>query len=346
VYLLIKIALVGCGRISSKHLEAIDRIHELRLVAACDNISNRADSVASAVGCIPYVDVEHMLRETDAEIVSICTPSGLHPKHIVMAASRGKHVISEKPLGCSVEASEDAIRACRDAGVHLFVVKQNRLNPSIMLLRKAYEAGRFGRLYMILANVLWTRPQSYYDAAKWRGTRELDGGCLCNQASHYVDLVQWFGGEVAGIKAFSATLSRNIEAEDSISVVINFASGAIGNINATTLVYPKNLEGSITIIGEKGTVRVGGIALNKIEHWQFDSGHDMDDEVKSANTDPPTVYGLGHEPYYRRVLKALLGIENKVTDGAEALKTVKIVELAYASAVRKFTENCGDGVQE
>ena len=331
---MVKIALIGCGRISSKHIEAINCIDELSLVACCDIVPEKSEKISLDNGCLAYTDIDKMLAETDANLISICTPSGLHPEHVIKAALRGKHVLSEKPLGCSTSACREAIDVCKAAGVHLFVVKQNRLNPAVTLLRRAYEAGRFGKLYMILANVLWTRPQSYYDEASWRGTWTLDGGCLCNQASHYVDLVQWFGGEVEMVTAVASTQARNIEAEDAISVAIRFANGTIGNINATTLVYPKNLEGSITLIGENGTVRVGGMALNKIEHWQFDEPDEMDKLAGLSDTDPPTVYGHGHVPFYRHVVNVLSGQETPFTDGEEAIKTVKIVEAAYAAAAK------------
>ena len=330
-----KIALLGCGRISSKHIEAINAVEGLELTACCDIVSEKARRVAESNNCSCYTDAETMLREAEIDILSVCSPSGMHPEHATLAAQYGKHVIAEKPLGCSVQACEKAIAACDNAKVQLFVVKQNRFNPAIVLLRRAFEAGRFGKLYMILANVLWARPQSYYDEAPWRGTWDLDGGCLSNQASHYVDLVQWFGGDVTDVKAIAATQARKIEAEDSISLAIAFTSGAVGNINATTLIYPKNLEGSLTLIGEKGTARVGGIALNKLEHWQFDSEDVMDEAVKSVDTAPPTVYGHGHQPFYEHVLRVLSANEKMITDGREAIKTVRIVEMAYASAALK-----------
>lgn len=331
-----KLALLGCGRISAKHVEAIKEVKGLSLVACCDINQTKAQVVAERTGCHCFNDAEKMLREANIDLVSICTPSGLHPEHATLVASFGKHVITEKPLGCSVKACKEAIRACDVAKVRLFVVKQNRFNPAIKLLRRAFEAGRFGKLYMILANVLWSRPQSYYDEAPWRGTWSLDGGCLSNQASHYVDLVQWFGGNVADVKATAATQARKIEAEDTISLSIDFESGAVGNINATTLTYPKNLEGSLTLIGEKGTARVGGTSLNKLELWEFDSEHVMDDAKESVDTCPPTVYGHGHHPFYEHVLRVLEGNEEMLTDGMEAIKTVEIVEMAYKSAAKKY----------
>jgi UDP-N-acetyl-2-amino-2-deoxyglucuronate dehydrogenase len=262
-------------------------------------------------------------------MVSLCTPSGLHPYQAIEAAEAGINVLSEKPQGCSLEACNTAIEAADKAGVHYLVVKQNRFNPSIRLLRCAFEKGRFGRVFMILANVLWTRPQNYYDDAKWRGTWEFDGGCLSNQASHYVDLVQWFGGNVENVIAQSSTQKISMEAEDTISVAIRFCNGSIGNINATVLTYPKNLEGSLTIIGEKGTVRIGGLALNKIEHWEFETKHVMDEELHLSDTQPNSVYGFGHLPYYRHALNVLDGTEIALCTAREARKSVEIIQMAY-----------------
>lgn len=327
-----KIALVGCGRISVNHIEAIDKLKSEQLaeiVACCDIVKERAEEAAQKTNSKAYTDYKRMIKEIQCDLVSLCTPSGLHPYQAIEAAEEGINIISEKPLGCSLEICDAAIIKAENKGVHYLVVKQNRFNPSIKLLRRAFEAGRFGQVYMILANVLWSRPQSYYDNAKWRGTRELDGGCLSNQASHYVDLVQWFGGCVENVLSESSTQKIKMESEDTISVVIKFRNGTIGNINATVLTYPKNLEGSLTILGEKGTARVGGIALNKIEHWEFQSKHEMDEELKIADTQPDSVYGFGHLPYYRHALNVLSGAEEALCTAREARKSIEIIQMAY-----------------
>jgi UDP-N-acetyl-2-amino-2-deoxyglucuronate dehydrogenase len=327
-----KIALVGCGRISKNHIEAIEKLKSeslAEIVACCDVVKDRAEGAAQKTNSVAYTDYKKMLKEIQCDLVSLCTPSGLHPYQAIEAAEAGINILSEKPQGCSLQACDAAIEAADRAGVHYLVVKQNRFNPSIQLLRRAFEEGRFGRVYMILANVLWTRPQSYYDAAKWRGTYEFDGGCLSNQASHYVDLVQWFGGSVENVLAESSTQKMRIEAEDTISVVIKFRNGSIGNINATVLTYPKNLEGSLTILGEKGTARVGGFALNKIEHWEFESKHEMDEQLQIVDTQPNSVYGFGHLPYYRHALNVLSGREEALCSAREARKSVEIIQAAY-----------------
>lgn len=328
-------ALAGCGRISKNHVDTLLELEKegrAKLVSCCDPVPERACAVAERTGCQPFPSMESMLEAVKCDVVSICTPSGLHPNHVETAARYGRHALSEKPAGTSLSSVDRAIDACDEKGVGYFVVKQNRFNKTIALLRRTLEAGRFGRLYLLSSNVFWTRPQDYYDQAKWRGTWEFDGGALSNQASHYVDMMQWMGGAVESVQAFNATLARRIEAEDTITVNLKYRSGALGSINVTNLTYPKNLEGSITLLGEKGTVRIGGVALNTIEQWQFDAPDPMDEEVNDANTNPASVYGFGHLPFYRHVLDVLDGSEEPLLTGREGRKTVEIIQAAYESA--------------
>lgn len=327
---MLNIGLIGCGRISKNHFEAIANQADAKCIACCDIIEERAKEAAEKYN-IPYytTNYEEMLKNDDIDIISICTPSGLHPKHGILAAKAGKDVITEKPMGVRLEDADRLIKACDDNGVKLFVVLQNRLNPAIELTRKAFDEGRFGQLYMITSNVFWTRPQEYYDMAKWRGTWQYDGGAFMNQASHYVDMVQWFGGPIAEVKSITATLARNIEAEDTGSAIIRFQNGAIGSINVTMLTYPKNLEGSITIFGEKGTVRVGGTSMNKIEQWEFADVKDYDKEIEKFNTNPTSVYGFGHSGYYHNVIDALQGKAEPISDGEEGRKSLLLLEEIY-----------------
>lgn len=341
-------ALAGCGRISKNHIETLQELQKqglAKLTACCDPVPERACAVAEQTGCQAFPSMEAMLAEAPCDVVTICTPSGLHPINVEIAAGHGRHALSEKPAGTSLASVDRAIEACDQRRVHYFVVKQNRFNKTIALLRRALEEERFGRLYMLASNIFWTRPQHYYDQARWRGTREFDGGCLSNQASHYVDMIQWMGGAVESVQAFGATLARRIEAEDTIAVNLKFKNGALGSINATVLTYPKNLEGSLTIMGERGTVRIGGVALNKIEQWQFDAPHPMDEEVEQANTNPDSVYGFGHLPYYRHVLDVLDGKAEPLLTGREGRKSVEIIQAAYQSAQTGETVNIiGRGV--
>jgi len=327
-----RIALVGCGRIAKNHVEAISRIEGLELVAACDAIADRAKSVAEPLGIPWFTSYEKMLADVDCDVVTIATPSGYHPAQGVLAAKAGRHVVTEKPMAISLRGADELVQACDAAGVHLFVVKQNRLNAPVQMLKRAVDRGRFGRLYMANCTVRWTRPQSYYDQAPWRGTWEFDGGAFMNQASHYVDLLQWIGGPVDNVMAKTATLARRIETEDSGVAILRFRSGALGVIEVTMLTYPQNMEGSLTILGEKGTVKIGGMAVNKVEHWQF-ADEDPDDEVaRGLDSNPPNVYGFGHEGYYRNVLAVLRGDAKPDTDGRAGRKSLELILGIYESA--------------
>jgi len=327
-----KIALVGCGRISKNHFEALRKVESLTLTAVCDIVPERARAAADQEGVQCFTSYEEMLRNADCNVVSVCTPSGLHSVQGALAARAGKHVITEKPMAITLGQADELVRACDDAGVFLFVVKQNRLNPPIQLLRRAVDKGRFGRIYLANTTVRWQRPQDYYDAAPWRGTWEFDGGAIMNQASHYVDLIQWLVGPVESVMAKTATQARRIEAEDSGVALLKFRSGALGVIEVNVLTYPRNLEGSITILGEKGSVKIGGTAVNRVEHWLFADYDDDDKLVDSANTNPPNVYGYGHEGYYRNVLAVLRGEAQPQTDGRAGRKSLELILGIYESA--------------
>ena len=327
-----RVAFVGCGRISTNHFEAIARIEGLSLAAVCDVIEERARGAGEKCGVPWFTSYEKMLAETPCEVVAIATPSGMHPAHGILAARAGKHVVCEKPMAITLESADDLVHACDSAGVQLFVVKQNRLNATVQLLKRAIDKGRFGRLYLANATVRWSRPQEYYDQAPWRGTWEFDGGAIMNQASHYVDLIQWLVGPVESVIAKTATLARRIEAEDSGAAVMRFRNGAIGVLEVTMLTFPKNLEGSFTLLGEKGTVKLGGTAVNRIDQWQFADYDDDDKLVEAANTSPPSVYGFGHEPWYRNVLSVLRGEAVADTDGRGGRKSLELILGIYESA--------------
>lgn len=328
----IRVALVGCGRISRNHFDAIERVDGLQLVAVCDVEESRAREAGEAQQVPWFTSLETMLADVQSDAVVIATPSALHPQMGILAARSGRHVIAEKPMGISLAAADALVQACDDSGVKLLVVKQNRLNPPIQLLKRAIDRGRFGRIYLANCTVHWTRPQEYYDQAPWRGTWEFDGGAFMNQASHYVDLIQWLVGPVESIMAKTATLARKIEAEDTGVAIIKFRSGALGTIEVTMLTFPKNLEGSITILGEKGSVKIGGTAVNKVEHWAFADYDDDDKLIEQANTNPPTVYGFGHEAYYRNVVAVLRGDARPDTDGRAGRKSLELILGIYESA--------------
>ena len=327
-----RVALVGCGRISKNHFDAIDKIDGLELAAVCDTDAARAQEAGAQWKVPHFTSYEKMLKDAKADVVTIATPSGLHAEQGVEAAHAGKHVVMEKPMAISLTGADALVQACDKAGVHLFVVKQNRLNPPVQLLKRAVDRNRFGRVYMASCKVHWARPQEYYDQAPWRGTWEFDGGAFMNQASHYVDLIQWLMGPVESVMAKTATLARRIETEDSGVAILKFRSGALGSIEVTMLAYPRNLEGSITILGEKGSAKIGGTAVNKIELWQFAEYDDDDKLVEVVDTNPPNVYGLGHEGYYRNVLAVLRGEAKADTDGRAGRKSLELILGIYESA--------------
>lgn len=323
---------MGCGRISKNHVEAISRIDGFELVAASDQDPERAKAIAEPLGIPWFNSYEKMLADVESDLVSICTPSGLHPAQGVAAAKSGRHVVTEKPMAISLTAADELVNACDANNVHLFVVKQNRLNEPVRMLKKAVDGGRFGRLYMASCTVFWARPQDYYDQASWRGTWEFDGGAFMNQASHYVDLIQWLMGPVESVMAKTATLARKIETEDTGVAVLRFRSGALGVIEVTMLTYPRNMEGSITLLGEKGTAKIGGTAVNKVEHWEFAEPVADDERIRAMESNPPSVYGYGHEGYYRNVLAVLRGDAKPETDGRAGRKSLELILGIYESA--------------
>jgi UDP-N-acetyl-2-amino-2-deoxyglucuronate dehydrogenase len=279
-----------------------------------------------------HSSLRDLLEQSSAEVVALCTPSGLHAAQTVQIAAAGRHVITEKPMATRWADGKRMVEACDAANVRLFVVKQNRRNATLQLLKRALELKRFGRIFMVNLNVFWSRPQNYYDSARWRGTWEFDGGALMNQASHYVDLVDWLIGPVESVQAYTATLARDIQVEDTAVVGIRWRSGALGSINATMLAYPKNYEGSITVLGETGTVRIGGVAVNNVEHWEFADSHPDDAQVVQANYSTTSVYGFGHSLYYDNVVRTLRGEAEPETDGREGLRSLEVLIASYLSA--------------
>ena len=329
----LRLALVGCGRIAQTHIAAIGQ-HAARveLVAVCDIRPDALAAAEAASGAAGFDSLDDLLAGSDADLVVLATPSGLHPRQAIQVAQAGRHVLSEKPMATKWDEGVAMVRACRDAGVKLFVVKQNRLNATLQLVKRAVDQGRFGRLAMVTVNVFWTRPQSYYDDAPWRGRWDMDGGAFMNQASHYVDMVDWLVGPVDNVHAYTATLARNIEAEDTGVMSLRLRSGALASVNVTMLTHNKNFEGSITLLGERGTVRVGGLAVNKIEHWEFDTPHEDDAVVAEASYGISSVYGPGHPLYYDNVIKTMRGEAHAQVDGYEGLRSLEVLIAAYRSA--------------
>jgi UDP-N-acetyl-2-amino-2-deoxyglucuronate dehydrogenase len=329
----IRIAVVGCGRISRNHFGSIEKhSDELELIALCDIDPAVLAEHADKCKVPAYRDMEEMLQKEQIDLVALCTPSGIHPDQTVLAAARKVHVMTEKPMATRWSDGVRMVKACDEAGVRLFVVKQNRRNTTLQLLKRAVTEKRFGKIHMVHLNIFWTRPQSYYDQGNgWRGTWEFDGGALMNQASHYVDLLDWLIGPVEKVQAMMST-TRDIEVEDTAVLNVKWRNGALGSMSVTMLTYPQNLEGSITILGEKGTARIGGVAVNDIQLWQFDEAKDYDHQVQEANYETTSVYGFGHPLYYKNVVDVLRGDAEPETDGREGLKSLELLIAAYLAA--------------
>ncbi len=346
---LIRVAIIGCGRIGYKHLKSVifhqDNLH---LVAICDKdldnlekakdfLENEFDQEDKINNISFYSNFDSLLEDNlkkklNIDLVVLATPSGLHAMQTIKAAKNGMHVCTEKPMATKWSDGLLMVKECEDAGVNLFVVKQNRYNQTLQILKRQIQAKRFGKIFMISVNVFWQRPQSYYDKDKWRGTWELDGGALMNQASHYVDLIYWLNGSLESLSAESATLGRKIEVEDTLAMNMKWENGTLGTMAVTMLTYPENLEGSITILGEKGSVKLGGKAVNKFDYWKFDSESEDDHLVENSNYQTKSVYGFGHPIFYKDMIKKLKGEESSICTGYDGLKSLEIIIAAYRAA--------------
>ncbi|AZV58171.1 Gfo/Idh/MocA family oxidoreductase [Clostridium sp. AWRP] len=337
----LKFAILGCGRISYKHVEALAANKaEAVLVAVCDLVEEKAEQRKSEyiekVGDAKvsvYTDYKKMLEEQDIDVVTIATESGYHPEIAMYCMNNKKHIICEKPMALSIKDADDMIECSKKNNVKLCVSHQNRFNKPVQRLRSAVEENRFGRLVNGTARILWNRNMGYYHQAPWRGTWKLDGGTLMNQCIHNIDLLQWMmGGEIDTVYAQCDTFLRDIEAEDFGAIVIRFKNGAIGIVEGTACVYPKNLEETLSVFGEKGTVCIGGLAVNKIETWNFEDHKDLDDEIlKSQEGDPDTVYGFGHIPLFKDMIDAINNNRKPLIDGEEGKKGMSIILAAYKS---------------
>ena len=331
---MLKFGLVGCGRIAKRHSELLghNQIDNASLVAVCDIDEEKAKKIGEQFNVPYYTDMDEMMQKESIDVVSVLTESGYHAKHVINLAKYGKHIVVEKPMALTLDDADAMIRACDENSCKLFVVKQNRFNVPVVKLREAMDAERFGKLVLGTVRVRWCRDQNYYDQAWWRGRWDMDGGVLTNQASHHVDLLEYMMGDVESVFAKSTTALVNIEAEDTAIVTLKFRNGALGIIEATTAVRPKDLEGSISILGETGTVEIGGFAVNKMLHWNFTHKKDGDDEVmEKYSVNPPNVYGFGHQAYYEHVVDSILNNKKHLVDGLVGRKSLELISAIYES---------------
>ncbi len=332
--------LIGCGRISKNHIAAAAANRDImELAAVCDPLTEKAEQKADdcqkAAGYRPkvYADYHKALAELEIDCCSIATESGYHARIALDCIRAGKNVLVEKPMALSTADAEQMMKEAKEHGVTIGVCHQNRFNAPVQELHQALEAGRFGKLVSGTARILWNRSMPYYQQAPWRGTWAQDGGTLMNQCIHGIDLLQWsLGGEPDTVMAMTGNYLRDIEAEDFGGILIRFKNGAVGIVEGTACVYPKNLEETLSVFGETGAAVIGGLAVNRIQTWNFASSAAQDAEVeKLAGTDPKDVYGSGHNALYKNYIKAIDSHTEPLVSGAEGIKGMKIVLAAYKS---------------
>jgi UDP-N-acetyl-2-amino-2-deoxyglucuronate dehydrogenase len=328
----LRFGLIGCGRVAPRHAQSLVQLPETQLVAVADIREDRAQRFSQEYGAQAYVDYQEMLARPDLDAVTVCVPSGLHAPVTMDVLAAGKHVLVEKPIALDLDSADRMITAAREAGLRLGVVLQNRYNSPVRQVRALIDQGRLGRLYLGNVCVRWYRPQSYYEDG-WHGTLAMDGGALMNQSIHHLDALQWFMGPVASAYAYTATLAHRMESEDVGVAVVRFESGALATIEGSTLTWPQNLEGSVALFGERGSVKVGGTALSRITLWKVDGELEREAEIlTSQRVDPPTVYGYSHREVIHDFARALLEGREPETPGREARKSLALVLAIYESA--------------
>lgn len=329
---MIQFAIVGCGHIAKKHVEAIQKAPGAELVAVCDTNPQRLQEYVTEYGVKGYTDLAEMLQDDAIDVVNICTPSGYHASLAVQAADAGKHLIVEKPIALTLEDADAIIDACNRNGVKLSVVHPNRFRPAIKVLKQAMEEGRFGKLSHANATVRWNRNQEYFDKDPWRGTKALDGGVLMNQAIHNLDLMLWMMGDPEEVSSFSATRLRNIEAEDVSVGVVRFKNGALGVVEAAVTIYPRNLEETLSIFGESGTVKVGGTTANRIETWKMESYSDEKIADLIATIDQDPMGKPGHQCIVEDMVESIQENREPVVTGEDGKKALRLILALYQSA--------------
>lgn len=330
----LRFGVVGCGRIGVRHAQLLSsgEVESVELHAVCDLNEDRAEDFAERFHVRAYRNLSTMLEDPNIDVVVICTPSGLHADHAIQVAVSGKHVVVEKPMALLVEDADRMIAACAENQVKLFVVKQNRFNIPVQRARQAIVEGRLGRLTLGTVRVRWCRPNSYYEQDEWRGTWALDGGVLANQASHHIDALEWMMGDVDSVYAIARTALANVEVEDTALAILKFRSGALGVIEATTAIRPRDLEGSLSLLGEFGSIEIAGTALNRLRTWEFVNATDFDQEsLDEFSENPPDVYGFGHKRYLEHVAQCILENTQQLVDGFEGRRSLQLISAIYES---------------
>jgi UDP-N-acetyl-2-amino-2-deoxyglucuronate dehydrogenase len=328
----LRFGLIGCGRVAPRHAESVTALPDARLVAVADVRESRAAHFAQHYGADLFTDYRALLVRPDVDVVSICTPSGLHAQMAIDALQAGKHVIVEKPIALSLADADRMIATAAATRRKLCVVLQNRYNPPMQDLRCIVDEGRLGRLLLGNATVRWYRPQEYYED-EWHGTWAMDGGALMNQSIHHIDALQWFMGRPESVFAFTGTLAHRMEAEDTGVAVIRFAGGGLGSVEGSTITYPENIEGSVAVFGEQGSAKIGGTALNRKVVWKVAGELEREREILTRDqVDPPSIYGTSHQKVIADMIEAIRDDRAPKTHGSEARKSLALVLAIYESA--------------
>ena len=334
----VKFSILGCGKIGTRHAAKLKEVEGARLAAVCDCIPERADALAEAYGCRSHHSIDELLKDKEVDFVNVCTPSGLHPEHTIKALRAGKHVLCEKPMAFREADALAMVAAAKESGKMLFVVKQNRFNPPVKLVTRLLKEGKLGKPIECVVNMFWNRGEDYYRSDPWRGTLALDGGTMYTQASHFVDLMLAFMGKPKSLSAFMARKKqKNIEIEDTGVVAVEFQNGALGSFNYTTCATHKNFEGSIMLIGTKGTVKIGGEYLNTVEYFQVEGVDSYELEPSDAGANDYGTYKgsmSNHDQVFRVIVAKMNngGNEEGLVSGEAAVESVRFMEKAMESA--------------
>ncbi len=328
----ISIALCGCGKIAHKHILAVSRIDALEIVGVYDQDLTVAKIFSETYSIPAFTDMQTMTAETNPDMFDILTPSGVHAQNFFELLHCNRHFIVEKPMALRLDHIDQILAECDQRGLKIFVVQQNRFNLPVQKLKEAIEKGRFGKLVLGTVRVRWCREQAYYDQKLWRGTWRLDGGVLTNQASHHIDMLVWMMGDVESVMAKTTTRLVQIEAEDTGIAILKFRNGALGVIEATTATRPRDLEGSISILGEKGAVEVGGFFMNELKTWNFAEPDEMDREVWEEYAHVPDMPVWNHTEFFKDVAASLRDHRRGLIDGFEGRKSVELINAIYESA--------------
>ena len=328
----VRFAFIGCGAIANKHVIAINRLDTAEVVAAFDIHGQAARAFGEKYGIPAFDSVKKMIDKTDPHVLNILTPSGVHAANILELTPFNRHFIVEKPLALRLDQIDEILEKCDHRGLRIFVVNQNRFNPPIRKLKEALIKGRFGKLVLGTVRVRWSREQAYYDQKQWRGTWAYDGGVLTNQASHHIDMLLWMMGDVESVMAKTATRLVNIEAEDTGIAILKFKNGALGVIEATTATRPKDIEGSISILGEKGSVEIGGFFMNELRVWNFSEPDGVDDAIWGKYANVPEEPAWNHTEFFKDAIESLKQGQRGLIDGLEGRKSVELINAIYESA--------------